>query len=121
MSIFDLSQVRAERQRSGRLYREFLRVPDLSAGLYVLAAGAADPQQPHTEYEIYYVVAGHAQIQVGEANYAVQAGSVVFVPAGVVHRFHSITDELSLLVVFGPAEYTRTPSAPPAASTSPNS
>ena len=44
--------------RGAPLYREFLRVPDLSAGLYVLEAGATDPQSPHTEDELYYVVAG---------------------------------------------------------------
>jgi hypothetical protein len=30
-------------------------------------------------------------------------GSVVFVPAGEEHRFVDITEELTLLVVFGPA------------------
>jgi hypothetical protein len=29
---------------------------------------------------------------------------VLFVPAGVAHQFHTITEELTLLVVFAPAE-----------------
>ncbi len=107
MATFHLDDLREQRERSGRLYQEFLRVPDLSAGLYVLPAGGVDPQQPHSEDEIYYVVAGRGAIQIGNDDYLVQAGSVVFVPAGVVHRVHSISEELSLLVVFGPAEYSR--------------
>jgi mannose-6-phosphate isomerase-like protein (cupin superfamily) len=109
MSIFDLAQLRAAAEQGGRRYHEFLRVPALSAGLYALPAGGTDPQQPHNEDEIYYVVAGQAHIQVGDASFPVQAGSIVFVPAGTIHRFHSITEALSLLVVFGPAEYTRAP------------
>lgn len=36
---------------------EFVRSADLSVGLYVLAAGAADLQSPHTEDEVYWIVA----------------------------------------------------------------
>ena len=83
-----------------------LRVPALSAGLYVLPAGGADLQQPHTEDELYYVVSGRGAIQVAGESRAVEAGSVVFVKAGDDHRFHSIAEELVILVFFAPAEYT---------------
>jgi quercetin dioxygenase-like cupin family protein len=52
------------------------------------------------------VVAGTARIRVGAEDYAVAAGSVVFVGADVEHRFHDIEEQLVVLVVFGPAEYT---------------
>lgn len=48
-------EIDRERTAAARLYREFLRVPDLSAGLYALEAGATDPQLPHAEDELYYV------------------------------------------------------------------
>lgn len=85
-------------------YHEFLRVPALSAGLYVLAAGATDPQRPHREDEIYYVTSGRGLIRVGTEDRPVERGSVVYVPPGVEHRFHSIAEELRVLVVFAPAE-----------------
>jgi hypothetical protein len=68
------SLVNLEQQRlnAGELYLEFIRQPDISAGLYVLPVGGTDPQKPHLE-----------------------------------HRFHSITEELRVIVVFGPAEYSR--------------
>ena len=88
-------------------YAEFLRVADLSAGVYRLAAGAVDPQQPHTEDELYFVVRGRAIIRVGEQDREVARGDLVFVAAGVEHRFHTITEDLQVLVVFGPAEYSK--------------
>ena len=104
MSTFELSQLLKEHKQAGRLYLEFLRVPSLSLGLYVLAAGATDPQKPHTEDEDYFISRGKGMINVDGEDTAVQAGSVLFVPAGAAHRFHSITEELQILVFFAPAE-----------------
>ncbi len=106
MEAFELDDLSAARQQAGRLYLEFLRVPALSMGLYELPAQGVDPQQPHTEDEVYYVVRGAGQIRVGDEDRAVRAGSVVFVAAGVDHRFHSITEDLAILVFFAPAEYS---------------
>ncbi|HXG25962.1 MAG TPA: cupin domain-containing protein [Candidatus Binatia bacterium] len=106
MDAFELAEVRAALHASGNLYREFIRSHDLSVGLYVLGAGATDPQGPHTEDEVYSVISGRARITVGDEDRPVQAGSVVFVGADVPHRFHDIEAELVVLVVFGPAEYT---------------
>jgi mannose-6-phosphate isomerase-like protein (cupin superfamily) len=107
MQAWEFSAIEAARARGGRLYHEFLRVPDLSAGIYALDAGATDPQSPHTEDELYYVVSGRASVTVGGETRPVTAGSVVFVAAAVVHRFHDIEERLELLVVFGPAEGDR--------------
>jgi len=106
MHAFELSDLAAERGRSGKPYLEFLRVPALSAGLYLLPAGAADPQLPHTEDEVYVITAGRARIRVGDEDRAVGPGSVVYVAAQVEHRFHAIEEDLSVLVLFAPAEYT---------------
>ncbi len=107
MNAFTVSGVIAAREQTGELYHEFLRVPTISAGVYQLAAGTTDPQEPHTEDEIYYVVQGQAQIQVAMEHTPVKAGSIVFVAANVDHRFHSITEDLTVLVFFAPAEYSR--------------
>jgi quercetin dioxygenase-like cupin family protein len=109
MDAFHLSELQAQRAQAQRLYLEFLRVDSLSVGLYELPAGGVDPQQPHTEDEIYYVIAGRGSIRVAGEDQDVGPGSIIFVAAGVEHRFHSITEELSILVVFAPAEYALTP------------
>jgi mannose-6-phosphate isomerase-like protein (cupin superfamily) len=107
MDAWEYRDVEAARAASGTLYHEFLRVPDLSAGIYVLEAGASDPQSPHTEDELYYVVAGRAIVTVGAETRPIVPGSMVFVAASVPHRFHDIAERLELLVVFGPAEGDR--------------
>jgi mannose-6-phosphate isomerase-like protein (cupin superfamily) len=106
MEAFELARVAAERAASGRLYHEFIRTHDLSVGLYALPAGGTDPQGPHTEDEVYHVVSGRGVITVGDEERPVGPGSVIFVAADVVHRFHDITEDLEILVFFGPAEYT---------------
>ena len=83
MDAWEYTDVVADQAAAGRLYHEFLRVPDLSAGLYVLEAGATDPQSPHTEDELYYVVTGRAQVTVGGETRPVVPGSLVFVAATV--------------------------------------
>jgi len=106
MEAFELDELLRTQAGSGRPFHEFVRSHDLSVGLYVLPAGAADPQGPHTEDEVYYVVSGKARILVGDDDREVRAGSIVFVPADVAHRFHDIEADLVVLVAFGPAEYT---------------
>jgi mannose-6-phosphate isomerase-like protein (cupin superfamily) len=96
------SEVLKARRRGG--YSEFLRIPPMSVGVYVLGAGATDTQTPHTEDEIYYVVRGHGRLQNGDVDVEANAGDVLYVRARQDHRFHSITEELVLLVVFAPAE-----------------
>jgi mannose-6-phosphate isomerase-like protein (cupin superfamily) len=102
--VFELDQLRAQRAQAGRSYLEFLRVPTMSAGIYVLPVGGTDPQSPHNQGEIYYVTSGAAKMRVGNEETLVAKGSVIFVEAGVVHRFFDIEQELVLLVVFAPAE-----------------
>lgn len=99
-----LGEADRERAERGKLYHEFLRVPTMSAGLYVLAAGATDTQRPHHEDEMYYVVRGRASFRAGDQDEEVSAGSVMFVAAEVEHHFYDIIEELAVLVFFAPAE-----------------
>ena len=109
MHAHELTELLARQKDSNKLYLEFLKVPDLSMGLYVLPAGSTDLQSPHTEDEVYYVVSGRAKILVADESRDVQSGSVVYVAKNVAHRFHSIEEELTLLVFFAPAEYSNKP------------
>jgi mannose-6-phosphate isomerase-like protein (cupin superfamily) len=107
MDAWELDDLDAARGASGRAYHEFKSVPDLSGGLYVLEAGSVDTQSPHTEDELYVVMSGRARVTVGDEVRDVGVGTVIFVAAGVTHRFHDIEERLVLLVAFGPAEYSR--------------
>ena len=107
MDAFEVLELSRRRAATGDPYLEFLRVPDLSAGLYEIPAGGEDLQVPHTEDELYCVCSGRATIRVDDEDRTVGPGSLVFVAAGVAHRFHSIEEDLTVLVVFGPAESSR--------------
>ncbi len=106
MQAFEHAALAQERAAAGGPWLEFFREPSLSMGLYELAAGAVDEQSPHSEDEVYYVVRGHGVIRVANEDRPVQAGSIIFVVANAQHHFHSITEDLSLLVIFAPAEYS---------------
>lgn len=102
--FFQIDQLEKQRAQTGKSYLEFLRFPALSAGVYTLPTGGTDPQKPHREDEVYYVVRGRARMRVGSADQDIGQGSVIFVAAGVDHRFYDITEELVVLVFFAPAE-----------------
>ena len=106
MQAYELSRLISEREAGNKLYLEFLKVPDLSMGLYVLPAGGKDPQSPHTEDEVYYVVSGRAKILVADEEQDVRAGSIVYAAKNLAHHFHSIEEDLTVLVFFAPAEYS---------------
>lgn len=86
------------------LYIEFLRRPSMSAGVYRLTAGSTDPQSPHSEDEIYFVISGRAHLRAGDDRQPVSAGAIAFVPAHEPHAFEDIEEDLQVLVVFAPAE-----------------
>ncbi|MDQ3661420.1 MAG: cupin domain-containing protein [Actinomycetota bacterium] len=88
-------------------YVEHLRNDSMSVGTYCIPAGGVDDQTPHTEDEIYVVAGGRAKIVGGGDSASLLPGSVVFVPAGEEHRFVEITEDLTLLVFFAPAEGSR--------------
>lgn len=104
VAAFDLASLQAEQAQQTLRYLEFLRVPALSLGLYRLPAGASDTQQPHAEDEIYVVLSGRARFSSGAHDEAVGPGALLFVPAHRPHHFHAIEEDLSVLVMFAPAE-----------------
>ncbi len=103
---FDLDTEIEEREKAGLPYREFLRVPSLSCGIYYLSAGAPDLQGPHDEDEVYYVVRGRGRVRIGDSDRVVRPGSILYVQATSEHSFFEIEEDMTLLVFFatgGPA------------------
>ena len=106
MQILDLPAELSKLPRDAVAWTELLRVASMSVGVYRLPPGATDGQQPHTEDEAYYVVSGRGAFRAGEADRAVAAGSLILVERELPHRFHSVTEELTVLVFFAPAEHS---------------
>jgi mannose-6-phosphate isomerase-like protein (cupin superfamily) len=112
MQAFNWSKLLEEREQTGRPWLEFLRVPSLSMGIYHLKAGQTDAQQPHTE-EVYYVVSGRGRFRSGQEDQPVKPGSLIFVRRLVEHRFFDVTEDLTMLVFFAPAEGSTAPERGP--------
>jgi mannose-6-phosphate isomerase-like protein (cupin superfamily) len=79
-------------------YVELFQHGTLSVELY--APRGSDPQTPHTRDEVYVVVQGNGQFRNGNTRHPFGPGDLLFVPAGVVHRFEDFTDDLALWVIF---------------------
>ena len=88
-----------------RPWYQFLNPGSLRCGMYRLAKGGVDGQSPHAMDEVYHVTSGKASLEAGGSTKPVGPGSIVYVAAGVPHRFVDIEQELTVLVLF--SEYRR--------------
>lgn len=95
------------READGHGYADFLASEKLSVGLAIWPRGVTDRQKPHLEDEVYYVISGRATIKVAGEGQSVKAGSLVFVAAGVEHRFQDIEEDLRVLVFWAPPHGVR--------------
>jgi mannose-6-phosphate isomerase-like protein (cupin superfamily) len=59
-----------------------------------------DDQKPHDRDEIYVIVAGNSKFEMGDEKRSVKAGDLIFVPAGMPHRFFEFSDELAMWIAF---------------------
>ena len=102
MKAFELSELDPPRDADGFGYVDFLASDLLSVGYAVWPAGVRDRQRPHREDEVYHVVSGRGVIQVAGENRPVGPGSIVYVAANTEHHFHSVEEELRVLVFWAP-------------------
>jgi mannose-6-phosphate isomerase-like protein (cupin superfamily) len=82
----------------GARFVELFSHGTLNVELY--APRGTDPQTPHTRDEVYVVVAGQGQFRNGDERHPFSQGDVLFVPAGVTHRFEEFSDDFAAWVFF---------------------
>lgn len=98
--VFDIRKIQTTLSGAGPEYREFLRAPSLSCGVYHLPRGCRDMQTPHDEDEVYFVLSGRARLKVADEEQRVEPGTVLYVRATEVHSFFEIEEDMTLLVFF---------------------
>ena len=59
-----------------------------------------DMQQPHTRDEIYVIASGSGWFVNGQSRTPFEAGEVLFVAAGIEHRFEDFSEDFSTWVFF---------------------
>lgn len=98
--VVDVEEVVAQLGRVDVGYKELMRVPSLSAGVYRLAAGSRDMQGPHDDDEVYFVLSGRARVRMDGDVREVRPGSLLYVRAATDHSFFEIEEDITLLVLF---------------------
>ena len=71
---------------------------DMSVEYY--APKIKDLQTPHTQDELYFIASGKSMFMRENEKVMCQAGDVLFVPAGMIHRFENFSDDFATWVVF---------------------
>ena len=82
----------------GNTFAELFRHGSMSVEVY--APRGHDPQQPHTRDELYVVIAGRGTFRCADRRFTFGPGDLLFVPAGIPHRFEDFGDDFSTWVVF---------------------
>jgi mannose-6-phosphate isomerase-like protein (cupin superfamily) len=98
--VFEMQDLVKQLEKEGGYFQDFLKVRDLEAGIIVLHPGEKDTQEPHSADELYYVIEGTGFIELGKTNKPVKKGSIIFVPAGLHHRFYGNKEDLVVLYMF---------------------
>jgi mannose-6-phosphate isomerase-like protein (cupin superfamily) len=83
---------------NGERFVELFQHGTLAVELY--APRGTDPQTPHTRDEVYVVVEGRGTFRNGGERHPFERGDVLFVAAGVEHRFEQFSDDLAGWVFF---------------------
>jgi len=82
-------------------FLEFLQTNSIDSGILVLKAGQKDIQKPHSLDEIYFIIEGNGNIEIGENIYPIHSGMCIFVLANTPHRFFDNISRLVVLYIFG--------------------
>lgn len=82
----------------GKEFIQLLQHGSLEVEIY--KPNKIDKQKPHSRNEIYVVISGSGNFVNGRVRQSFQSGEVLFVPAGVEHRFEDFTEDFATWVFF---------------------
>ncbi|MCF5714924.1 cupin domain-containing protein [Pseudomonas tremae] len=89
----------ADRLRnSENLFHVLFERGDFSLELF--APRGSDTQSPHAQDEVYIISSGHSKFVRAGKIVSVRIGDVLFVPAGVDHRFVDFSHDFRTWVIF---------------------
>ena len=98
MSRLTISNALESIKDSNELFKQLFSHGSLTVEIY--KPQKVDLQQPHTRDELYVIASGSGYFVNGNSREKFEPGEVLFVPAGVVHRFEEFTDDFSTWVFF---------------------
>jgi quercetin dioxygenase-like cupin family protein len=98
MSIKHVSEVPLQEVKAGdfanmQVLISAQEAPHFAMRRFVMEPGGGMPEHTNTVEHEQYILRGHASIGIGEVQYEVKVGDVVFIPEGVPHWYQNIGDE----------------------------
>ncbi|HEU4405892.1 MAG TPA: cupin domain-containing protein [Polyangiaceae bacterium] len=105
-----LADARVAPPQPGRASAQLLTHGSLEVRFY--APRGSDPQEPHERDEVYVIASGRGRFVRGGERVPFEPGDVLFVRAGVRHRFEEFDDDFATWVFFYGPEGGEAPSAP---------
>lgn len=100
--IWDAFQVAETMTGPAQQFHRLHGSGELTVGVLRILAGGMDLQGTHAQDEVYAVIGGRGIVRLGDVDHPVAPGSVIYVPAGVPHRFHGNKEQLVLAYVLVP-------------------
>lgn len=110
--VWQAAQVVDTIDKTPQQFFRLLSRDDLTVGVLRIQPGGVDMQGTHAQDEVYAVVAGRGIVRLGDVDHPVEPGSIIFVPAGLAHRFHGNKELLTLAYVMVPARPTAIAAGP---------
>ena len=103
-AVWSLDDLKAKVPDGDRRFHIFLDNPTMRVEYLNYSAGHLDMQQPHDWDEVYYIISGASQFTADGETSTIKTGDNIFVAAHIDHKFHDITEDLSVMVFFSKKE-----------------
>ena len=98
-SIYEIGNILSTMEKD-EYFVDFLNTESMEAGIIKLREDQKDTQTSHPLDELYYVIKGEGNINIGGKATRVHTGSAVFIPANQDHNFFGNNEELVVMYVF---------------------
>lgn len=98
---FSLDEIARTRKPNDDVWNDFLKRKSMIFGLYMLPKPVnGDQALTHKWDEVNLVTNGSGKFQVGDQVMDVKAGDIIYVKKGNPHFFHSLQQDLDILIFF---------------------
>lgn len=88
---------------SAAVKEDLIHGQQLFVGLNCFEPGQSQPSHTHAGADkFYYVLTGRAKATVGDESQAVEAGTLIWAPAGVAHGISEVVEQTVMLVAIAP-------------------
>ena len=93
-----LDAIEKLKQESGKTFTVLMKHGTMAVEYF--SPQKLDTQSTHEQDELYVIARGHGRLNRNSEIIECKAGDVLFVPAGMEHRFENFSDDFATWVIF---------------------